>query len=515
MQVKKLLSLTTSIIYCSVLIQFFLLYPSSNLIFAETNQTKFSKQSEPTIAMDHDSWKSYLKDVSARTPSTERNMLLTKLFSVRLHDITYASILVEEQEQLLYELIKKIRIQQPSVLVMMDLISFHLQIKKGKWSKALKSGLKFTRSSLLRSLSLPNLEYFLYHLNRVAEMERYSLDSSLKFPTDRWLLPKQEDLRQANIAFFLFQTKFLELHHQSVIKLDSKFYDSYLNAILHVSEYGLKLSKLNPWGQLRARKNPRRRRLLHESQGLPPQLTLALLQIKKCSRFASSDFQLYNAYLQQAFLSDLAGRDNQRFNAIKAAAELHPSPRLYLELAAIYKSRKDYSKMHTYNQKAIRLDPNAIEISGPQPSVELKQQKISKDTSFSKTIASLSKRIESSQIIDKKIQDILTDITQLTNSDELTRQINRLLEQSIPLENLAIWVETWASIYKKLEISSQNRLQARFLLWLQIMLYSEQSPKQKLSPQTIKTLEIIAQDSILGASINKCLQSTSPASLHQ
>ena len=93
--------------------------------------------------------------------------------------------------------------------------------------------------------------------------------------------------------------------------------------------------------------------------------------------------------------------------------------------------------MHTYNQKAIRLDPNAIEISGPQPSVELKQQKISKDTSFSKTIASLSKRIESSQIIDKKIQDILTDITQLTNSDELTRQINRLLEQSIPLENLA------------------------------------------------------------------------------
>ena len=153
MQVKKLLSLTTSIIYCSVLIQFFLLYPSSNLIFAETNQTKFSKQSEPTIAMDHDSWKSYLKDVSARTPSTERNMLLTKLFSVRLHDIIYASILVEEQEQLLYELIKKIRIQQPSVLVMMDLISFHLQIKKGKWSKALKSGLKFTRSSLLRSLS--------------------------------------------------------------------------------------------------------------------------------------------------------------------------------------------------------------------------------------------------------------------------------------------------------------------------------------------------------------------------
>ena len=205
-------------------------------------------------------------------------------------------------------------------------------------------------------------------------------------------------------CFFLFQTKFLKLHHQSVIKLDSKFYDSYLNAILHVSEYGLKLSKLNPWGQLRARKNPRRRRLLHESQGLPPQLTLALLQIKKCSRFASSDFQLYNAYLQQAFLSDLAGRENQRFNAIKAAAELHPSPRLYLELAAIYKSRKDYSKMHTYNQKAIRLDPNAIEISGPQPSVELKQQKISKDDSFSKTIASLSKRIESSQIIDKKFK---------------------------------------------------------------------------------------------------------------
>ena len=109
--------------------------------------------------------------------------------------------------------------------------------------------------------------------------------------------------------------------------------------------------------------------------------------------------------------------------------------------------------MHTYNQKAIRLDPNAIEISGPQPTVELKQQKISKDDSFSKTIASLSKRIESSQIIDKKIQDILTDITRLTDSDDLTRQINRLLEQSIPLENLAIWVETWASIYKKLEIS--------------------------------------------------------------
>ena len=33
------------------------------------------------------------------------------------------------------------------------------------------------------------------------------------------------------------------------------------------------------------------------------------------------------------------------------------------------------------------------------------------------------------------------------------------------------------------------------------MLYSEQSPKQKLSSQTIETLEIIAQDSILGASL--------------
>ena len=146
-------------------------------------------------------------------------------------------------------LLKKLESSKHHSTSDMDLISFHLQIKKGKWSKALKSGLKFTRSSLLRSLSLPNLEYFLYHLNRVAEMEGYSLDSSLRFPTDRWLLPKQEDLRQANIAFFLFQTKFLKLHHQSVIKLDSKFYDSYLNAILHVSEYGLKLSKLNPWGQ--------------------------------------------------------------------------------------------------------------------------------------------------------------------------------------------------------------------------------------------------------------------------
>ncbi len=514
MQVKKLLSLTTTTIYCAIFVQIFLHNHVSNNIFAQTNDAKFSK-SNHTTSMDYELWNKYLKDVSARKSSTSKNMLLIKLFSVRMHDILYDSELVDDREKLLYDLVKKIRIQQPSVLALMDLISFHLQIKKGQWSKALRSGIKFSSSRLLLSLSLPNLEYFLYHLNRVSETEKYALDFSLKFSTNRWLVPSNKELKQANVAFFLFQAKFLKLQHQHSVKLDSKFYNSYLNAVLQVSEYGLKTPQLNPWEQLRARKNPRRRRLLHESQGLPPQLTLALLQIKRCTRFANSDFQLYNAHLQQAFLSQLAGRDKQYYESIKDATELHPSPRLYLELASIYKAKKDYLRMHKNNQKALSLDPKITEISGPEPEVSFNRKQSNQETPPEKIISLLSKSLENSQITRKRVHDIVDKIAQLKNSDDFTQQIHLLLEQSIPLHNLGHWVETWTTLYKNLDTSTQNRLQARFLLWLQIMLYSQQSPQQQLSSNTVKTLRKIAQDSILGSSINKCLRSTSPATLHR
>ena len=123
--------------------------------------------------------------------------------------------------------------------------------------------------------------------------------------------------------------------------------------------------------------------------------------------------------------------------------------------------------------------------------------------------------MQDSQITGKKIQEISNNIAKVENSEDLIKQINLLLEQSIPLQNLSNWVGIWAALYKNLETSIQNRLQARFLLWLQIMLYSEQSPQQKLSSNTIETLQRIARDSILGSSINKCLMSTSPASLHR
>ena len=129
MQVKKLLSLTTTTIYCLVFMQLFLHNQASNKIFAETNGSKFIDQSSPINVIDYHLWENYLKDVSSRTPSNLRNILLIKLFSVRLHDILYDSTTVDEQEQLLYDLVKRVRIQQPAVLVLMDLISFHLQSK--------------------------------------------------------------------------------------------------------------------------------------------------------------------------------------------------------------------------------------------------------------------------------------------------------------------------------------------------------------------------------------------------
>ena len=189
-------------------------------------------------------------------------------------------------------------------------------------------------------------------------------------------------------------------------------------------------------------------RLLHESQGLPPQLTLALLQIKKCTRFSNSDFQSYNVYLQQAFLSELAGRENQRYKSIKRAAELHPSARLYLELASIYKSKKDYLKMHKYNQEALKLDPKVTQISGPKPEVSVKQKIQRKDNSHEKIIVSLSQKFARFSNNGKKIQEISNNISKVENSEDLIKQINLLLEQSIPLQNLVHWVETWAALYK-------------------------------------------------------------------
>ena len=468
-----------------------------------------------TTTMNYTLWKKYLEDTSKKPNSKAKDTLLVKIFSVRLHDLLYAEEFVNQREQLLYELVKKIRIQQPYHLGLMDLISFHLQISKAQWSKALSSGIKFSRNHLVSRLSLPNLEYFLYHLNRVSEIEKYSLNSSLKFDTDRWLIPSHYELRQANVAFFLFQTKFLEYVNQSSTQLDSKFYEAYLNAVLQVSEYGLKLPELNPWGQLRARRNPRRRRLLHIRQGLPPQLTLALLKIKKSIRLAQSDFQLYNAYLQQAFLSELAGRDKQLFDSIKAASKLHPSTRLYLKLASFYKSKKDYSKMHQYNQKALEIDPNIKPISGPKPEVHFKQNQASQSDPWKDIIVLLTRNLADYELNTKKIQEIKARITKLNNSQDFKKEINLLLEQSIPLERLGHWLGTWVKLYNALDQSIQNRLQARFLLWLQIMIYSKQTPQQILSSRTLRDLRDIANHSILGTSINKCLNSTSPESLHR
>tara|TARA_B100000674_G_scaffold498924_1_gene540433 strand:+ start:1985 stop:3454 length:1470 start_codon:yes stop_codon:yes gene_type:complete len=488
---------------------------ASNKVHASISEVKVSQETSTITAMNYELWNQYLENTSRKKPSQVKDTLLVKLFSFRLHDLLYDREVTAQREQLLYELVKKIRIQQPYLLALMDLISFHLQIAKGQWSKALNSGIKFSRTQLVSRLSLPNLEYFLYHLNRVSELEKHSLNSSLRFSTNRWLLPSNEDLKQANIAFFLFQTKFLKLEHQSSIQLDSKFYDAYLNTLLQVSEYGLKLPQLNPWGELRARRNPRRRRLLHLSQGLPPQLTLALLKIKKSTRVAQSDFQLYNAYLQQAFLSELAGRDKQFFNSIKAASGLHSNPSLYLKLASFYKSRKDYSTMHKYNQKALKLDPDITVISGPKPEVYLKQNQITQPDSLKNIISILSKNLKEYELDGKRIHEIVNKITQLKNSEDFNKQINILLEQSIPLEKLGHWLGTWVNLYRVLEPSIQNRLQARFLLWLQIMIYSKQTPQQKLSFETLQDLKKIAQNSILGTSINKCLNSTSPAALHR
>ena len=171
MQVKKLLSLTTTTIYCLVFMQVFLHNQASNKIFAETNRSKFIGQSSPINVIDYHLWENYLKDVSSRPPSNLRNILLIKLFSVRLHDILYDSATVDEQEQLLYDLVKRVRIQQPAVLSIDGSNFVPFTNKKGQWSKALRSGIKFSRTRLMRR-SLPNLEYFLYHLNQASEDRR-------------------------------------------------------------------------------------------------------------------------------------------------------------------------------------------------------------------------------------------------------------------------------------------------------------------------------------------------------
>ena len=108
-----------------------------------------------------------MENTSRKKPSQVKDTLLVKLFSFRLHDLLYDREVTAQREQLLYELVKKIRIQQPYLLALMDLISFHLQIAKGQWSKALNSGIKFSRTQLVSRLSLPNLEYFLYHQDKV------------------------------------------------------------------------------------------------------------------------------------------------------------------------------------------------------------------------------------------------------------------------------------------------------------------------------------------------------------
>ena len=301
-----------------------------------------------TSELSNNFWNKVISNYPKTKKSKQDLSYFLKVSTAKLHDLLFRDMENEKLDISLENLISDIRDTEPAALEVLDLISYYLAARKNQWDKVISLGHRIKNARIIKVFSLPNLEYFLYQLNYATEMLQRHLDSEFRFSTDTWLLPTNTELKQANILFLMIQTEPSSLQSFKQFTLESTFYQAYFNAVANLSELGLTIYENDQWIKLRARRNPRRRHLESITRGLPPQLTLAILKIRKALRYATSHFQSYNALLQLAYLLEMAGRQDQYLKALLDATELHPTAPIYIKIAKYFRDKMEYSKMHEY-----------------------------------------------------------------------------------------------------------------------------------------------------------------------
>ena len=171
--------------------------------------------------------------------------------------------------------------------------------------------------------------------------------------------------------------------------------------------------------------------------------------------------------------------------------------------------------MHEFNQLALKLDPQSKIVDGPTPQVKLKESRDDSSPVEKNPTQLLTFYLDNSKASMKELINTLSTNSDVSLSNQAEAEVNALLETIIPRESLSRWIEVWSEFYPTLAQATKNKLQARILLWLQIMIYSGEAPQSALTARTKLNLSQIANESILGNSIRKCLESLTPSDLHQ
>ena len=87
-------------------------------------------------------------------------------------------------------------------------------------------------------------------------------------------------------------------------------------------------------------------------------------------RTSLSNFQGYLACLQLAYLYQKRGDSASEAKFIEKSLTYHVTTGTYLKLAQFHRDHGNFKKMHYYNTMAQEMDPRAVLIEGPQPSLD-------------------------------------------------------------------------------------------------------------------------------------------------
>ncbi|MCO4784163.1 MAG: hypothetical protein KC646_17695 [Candidatus Cloacimonetes bacterium] len=248
-------------------------------------------------------------------------------------------------------------------LAVFHLCRFHIHDKRNEPLKAYNQGIAILNSPLFNYMNPSDIEYFLFRLNTISDKNKYYLPSKYKFPLEEWFILSNFELLQISRVFTRQKLKILDLNQAKALAKYTKEtpYNYLLLSYLQIN----KKEKVKISRHARSKHSSRWKRRNRKRKVNPHAKTINLA--KTAIKYSFSKFQKSFIYHHLLFLYKLINDDNKVFETLMKIEQNHPTSDAYSLLADYYRDKKNWKKMHYYNNKLIDLDPKQNRVSGPEP----------------------------------------------------------------------------------------------------------------------------------------------------
>ena len=304
------------------------------------------------------------KTTQTLTSYSQQELYQPMVLSVlQAHEYIYTSN-SDKLEQFLKDSRSFIKLNYASLGVF-HLCKFYLFLQKKQLLKAYSQGVAVLKSGIFSYMNPSDIEYFMFHLNKISQSKQYHLPQKYTFDLDDWFVLSNFELLQFSRAFTrqkLHQLDIKQFHQLARYSKNSPFVfliKSYLQVNHKVKE--------TPAKQIQFKHSARWKRRNRKVKKSPHSKTIRLAN--QAINHSFSSFQKSFIYHHLLFLYKLNEDDSSYVRTLLKMEKNHSDPDVYGLLADFYKKNKKWKLMHQYNTKIKHLDPEAFIVSGPVPMI--------------------------------------------------------------------------------------------------------------------------------------------------